>query len=148
MITYKTGSIELIDQIEKLWKAQRDFHGDVSTHFSDKFYSLQFDTRKKSLNEDGKEKFLIVAYDETPIGYCISTLDKKQSAEIFSLYVNPDYRGQQIGEKLMDTSLAWIREQHPEKIHLSVAIGNEKVMKFYEKFGFKPYTIAMEVKEN
>jgi ribosomal protein S18 acetylase RimI-like enzyme len=146
MITYKTGSIELIDEIESLWEAQRDYHGDVSTYFGDKFYSLKFDARKRSLTEEEKEKFLIIAYDENPIGYCISTVDKKKSAEIFSLYVNPKYRGQKIGEKIMDTSMAWIYEKEPSKIHLSVAIGNESVMKFYEKFGFRPFTVAMEVK--
>ncbi len=146
MITYETGGIELIDKMKEMWEAQRDYHGEVSTYFSDTFNQLDFETRKKSLVKSKKHMKLILAKDKDYIGYCISTLDAEKVGEVFSLYVKPDYRGQSIGEDLMNSSLAWMKTQNAKKIHLSVAEGNERVYKFYKKFGFYPYTTSFEMK--
>lgn len=146
MITYETGGIELIDKMKEMWEAQRDYHGEVSTYFSDTFNQLDFETRKKSLVKSKKHMKLILAKDKDYIGYCISTLDAEKVGEVFSLYVKPDYRGQSIGEDLMKSSLAWMETQNAKKIHLSVAEGNERVHKFYKKLGFYPYTTSFEMK--
>lgn len=145
MITYKIGTVDELESIKDLWEAQRDFHGEISTHFSEKFQSLDFESRRKSLSVDGKKVHLVVANDEDPIGYCISMMDAQNNGEVFSLFVKPEYRGKQIGETLMTVAMNWLHKQQPNKIHLSVAVGNEKVMSFYEKFGFKSFTISMEI---
>ncbi|MBI9014630.1 MAG: GNAT family N-acetyltransferase [Clostridiales bacterium] len=147
MITYEIGGIELIDKMKELWEAQRDYHGEVSTHFADKFYKMDFESRKKSLVKSSKKLKFVLAKDTEYIGFCISTLDSKHVGEVFSLYVNPDYRGLSIGVDLMTSSLEWMKEQNAIKIHLSVAEGNEGTYKFYEKFGFYPYTTSFEIKE-
>ena len=147
MITYETGGIELIDKLKELWEAQRDYHGEVSTHFADKFYEISFESRKKSLVKSNKKLKFVLAKDTEYIGFCISTIDSKQAGEVFSLYVKPDYRGQSIGEDLMNSSLEWMENQNVKKIQLSVAEGNESVYKFYRKFGFYPYTTSFEMKK-
>jgi len=147
MITYEIGGIELIDKMKELWEAQRDYHGEVSTHFADKFYRMSYESRKKSLVKSNKKLKLILAKDKDYIGFCISTLDSKHVGEVFSLYVRPDYRGHAIGEELMNSSLEWMKDQNAKKIHLSVAEGNETVDKFYKKFGFYPYTTSYEMKD-
>jgi len=147
MITYEIGGIELIDKMKELWEAQRDYHGEVSTHFADKFNKMSYESRKKSLVKSNKKLKLILAKDKEYIGFCISTLDSKHVGEVFSLYVKPDYRGHSIGEELMSSSLEWMKDQNAKKIHLSVAEGNETVDKFYKKFGFYPYTKSYEMKD-
>ena len=148
-ISYVHGSTELIDDIEELWIAQRDHHVDKSIHFPEYFKSLSFIERKKALLSDDKNIKFTIAKDtvtEKLIGYSISTIDKDSIGEIFSLYVNPNYRGNNIGESLMNYSLNWMERNNTKKIQLGVAVGNEEVFSFYNKFGFYPHITLMERK--
>ncbi|MPN22520.1 hypothetical protein SDC9_169903 [bioreactor metagenome] len=49
-----------------------------------------------------------------------------------------NHRGCGIGRRLMDKALSQLHEYNLKNITLSVVIGNENVLPFYEKFGFYP----------
>ena len=53
---------------------------------------------------------------------------------IGALYVLPEAQGMRVGSKLLERALAW---HGSDDVYLHVAEGNEKAIKFYEKFGFK-----------
>ena len=50
--------------------------------------------------------------------------------------VHPDFRGQGIGQKLMESALAQARTLGLEKIELQVFTANVPAMKLYKKLGF------------
>jgi GNAT superfamily N-acetyltransferase len=79
-------------------------------------------------------RHLWVAESETGIvGFC---LVRKEEAghHITALYVLPDYQGQGIGKRLMQTALAWLGADRP--VTLGVATYNTRAIAFYEQLGF------------
>jgi ribosomal protein S18 acetylase RimI-like enzyme len=65
-------------------------------------------------------------------------LPATKKIEIESLYVLADYRHCGIARELTEKSLNWLIENGCQSIELDVAVGNEEVLPFYEKFGFYP----------
>lgn len=55
--------------------------------------------------------------------------------EVYALYVLKKYQGKRIGYELMNAALAHLTE-YP-KIALWVLKGNEKAIRFYERYGFR-----------
>lgn len=145
-ISYEEISIHDVDSIKTLWLDQCAYHASISKHFSDKFKNLEFDYRKKTLMKHEIIQIIVAKHDINPIGYIISLIDQNNIGEVFSLYVQPTYRNQHIGEQLMEQSIAWLESKDLKAVQLSVAVGNEHVLNFYKKFDFYPYTILLEKK--
>ena len=57
------------------------------------------------------------------------------SGEVFSIYVLADYYGEKIGYKLMNAALEKLSAY--SKIAVWVLKGNERAIRFYERYGFK-----------
>lgn len=55
--------------------------------------------------------------------------------EVFAIYVLADYHGQKVGYTLMNAALEKLSAY--DKIAVWVLKGNEKAIRFYEKFGFR-----------
>lgn len=56
--------------------------------------------------------------------------------DLNNLYVLPEYRGQKIGQNLMDLAMIWLRQTYNvEWLFVDVANGND-VAAFYEHYGF------------
>lgn len=79
--------------------------------------------------KDGDRVIGFVGYgvyrDDTMPGY----------GEIYSLYVLADYHGRKVGYALMNAALAQLRA-YP-KVALWVLKGNERAIRFYERYGFR-----------
>jgi len=150
-IEYKQGGKELLNEIQSLWENLNEHHADKSTHFKERFKSFTFEWRigKLTENEDRKINVILVRDkdNEKNIGYCLSSVIEPYS-EIESLYINPEYRGLNIGEKLMTDSLQWINSHEVEDIMIGVAGGNEDAFGFYEKFGFYPRVTKLGIKKD
>ncbi len=148
-IEYITGSVSLLDRVEKLWKELNDHHVSVSTHFSQAFSNFAFDARKASLTGNSKESDLLVeiAADtqlNTDIGYCISSVIRENKGEIESIYVKPGYRGCDIGHTLMTRAITWLDSKNVTEQEVAVAYGNEQVFEFYARFGFLPRVTVLK----
>ena len=62
--------------------------------------------------------------------------------EVVQVYVEPNYRGQNIGEKLIRSVLEYaFRLDGIEQVQLSVIAGNQKAITLYEKLGFKTFGV-------
>ncbi|MEL6148748.1 MAG: GNAT family N-acetyltransferase [Chloroflexota bacterium] len=61
---------------------------------------------------------------------------REHTAEIISMYVAAEARGQQIGRRLMDAALAHLRGRGVEQVTLSVASGNVAARRLYRSMGF------------
>lgn len=65
-------------------------------------------------------------------------------AEIFELYVIPEYRSQGIGERLVRSFLRWARDQGAERIVVAAFAANEAALRFYRRVGFAPFEVMLE----
>ena len=57
--------------------------------------------------------------------------------EIDNILVEPEYRGQKIGNKLMGRLISIAIEEHVVNITLEVRVSNEIARNLYKKFGFR-----------
>lgn len=64
---------------------------------------------------------------------CVSRKASIQKVE--ALYINKDYYGTGLAQRLMKRALLWLDRSKP--IMLDVVSYNQRAMKYYEKFGFK-----------
>lgn len=142
-ISYIEGDQKLINEVEKLWYKLNSYHTNNSKYFKDYFEEKKFESRKEAILEkskDGKVKIDLVIDEETDknIGYCISTIDENMVGEIDSLYLENEYRGLNLGDKLMKKAIDWLEENEVNSMKIGVSVGNDKVIKFYGRYGFYP----------
>ncbi|HHT47808.1 MAG TPA: GNAT family N-acetyltransferase [Firmicutes bacterium] len=143
-----TGEMDLI---RPLWEKIKNHHVQKTVHFREYFEKKTWADRKKDLFGANNELKIIVTREKNDgaacariIGYCIASITDKSRGEIDSIYIEEEYRGCDYGSRLMEESLAWFRDNGITDIVISVAVGNEEVLKFYEKFGFKPRLYVLE----
>lgn len=152
----------LKDLCNKLMK----FQADQADMRKDILESMNFENRLAPDYASTKEKYMAVAYDEnTPVGFAFAALGtlteegvnaKPPWADTLTgksfypdgyevprkigtfklLYVEKDYRGLGIGEKLTDMAMEWLESSKADDLWVYVANGNEKVGRFYERYGF------------
>ena len=132
-----------------LWEKLNQYHAEVTTHLSDQFAELNFERRKKFLLNDGSKTQIRIDLVQDnqrgiDIGYCLSTIKPvadERVGVIESLYVEPEYRNNGIGEELMRRTLGWMEEKETSFRKLAIVVGNEKVYDFYKRFGFYPRSV-------
>lgn len=56
---------------------------------------------------------------------------------IFDIVVNPDHRRRGHGRKIVESLIAWGRENGAATAYLQVMLNNQPALKLYEKIGFK-----------
>lgn len=83
---------------------------------------------------------IIVAKDgERVIGFVGCGVYRNESlpgyGEVFSIYVLQEYQGQKVGYELMNAALE--RLSNYQKIAVWVLKGNDKAIRFYERYGFR-----------
>lgn len=90
------------------------------------------------LNEmlsDGLSKVLVYEKSDKVVGFIIAT-DLKETCDILSLVVDPDYRNQMIASNLLDYLISEL-DENLKLITLEVASKNYPALNLYEKFGFE-----------
>lgn len=70
-----------------------------------------------------------------------STFKAKPLINIHDLIVHSDWRGQGVGQRLMQAVEQEARSKGACKITLEVLTGNRTAMQSYERFGFAPYAL-------
>jgi GNAT superfamily N-acetyltransferase len=93
----------------------------------------KMEERKKRLADPNAPTWVAKDGDEV-IGFCIAS--KGDENRVGAIYLLPEYQGQGIGRKLMETALSWLGDE--KDIYIDVASYNHKAIRFYEKFGFTP----------
>ncbi len=105
---------------------------------------------------DGNFKSEIYAHPESPFGYCgyfegerlvgyISLAEsyfekQKHTADVFNLFVDPEYRGSGIARSLVDALLENAKNTgRVEKLFLSVMSQNTPALSLYRSVGFQEY---------
>lgn len=150
-IIYTELTNENIDLIKPLWQKLRDHHHELSTHFPERYLQFTFEERKEEILKKAENGILKIdtAKDENNdiyVGYCISSISKENIGEVDSIYLDEKYRSSGIGNQLMRRTLNWMDEKGVKDKKIVVAVGNEELLSFYEKFDFYPRHIILEQK--
>ena len=93
------------------------------------------------------DHFMFGAFDdETLIGitgfHRMERQRDRHRGEVVQVYVDANYRGQNVGEKLIRNVLEYaFTLDGIEQAQLSAIAGNEKAIKLYEKIGFRTFGI-------
>ena len=107
-----------------------------------------------ALLSDETRPILIAEIDSRVAGYafCILQVTKddpvlkdRRVLYIDDLCVEETRRGQGIATALYQRTLEFARQLHCDAVTLNVWCGNDSAMKFYEKSGFRPQKVGMEV---
>lgn len=132
-----------IDSIESLWNDLKHHHQQRSKYYNEYYLSNTFDKRKAKLLAKDNLAVFVAHNNGERVGFCIVSVNSCLG-EIDSLFVKPAYRERKIGEGLGAAGMSWLTERKPDSIRLSVGQGNEDVLSFYRKLGFKERATIME----
>ncbi len=98
--------------------------------------------QQRALNErDWRQRLtqrtqFVVRADHTPVGTAGCADDGDGGAELIALWVHPDWRGQGVGDLLVQAVLACAREEGHAEIGLWVTEGNHAAERLYMRHGF------------
>jgi GNAT superfamily N-acetyltransferase len=137
-----------LDLIGPLWDQLNAQHLALAPAFAHRRARRTFASRKKQLLAKAGSGGLrvdtaLAAGSDAPIAYCVASLAPDGTGEIDSLFVTEAWRGRGVGTALMGRTLDWMDRNGVGSKVLSVACGNEAAAKFYEKFGFAPYSLQL-----
>jgi GNAT superfamily N-acetyltransferase len=135
--------LDNIQLIEKLWLKNAEYHNTSSKYFSTDIQEGIFQKRLESWQHSENLKFTIAKEDETIIGYCISSAQKKIGV-IESLYVDEKYRKQGIGKALVTIHIKWFESLKCKKYSVTTVYENPIAISFYKAVGLFPKKIVME----
>jgi len=133
-----------LDLIEPLWNELKDYHHSKTIDFDDYYQSNNFAKRKAELVAKDKLVVFVASQANELIGFCVASMNNGLG-EIDSLYVSPTNRENGYGSLLIAQALEWLKSHQATAIRLSVGQGNEAVIEYYEKLGFKMRATLMEL---
>jgi ribosomal protein S18 acetylase RimI-like enzyme len=106
------------------------------------FSSTLADSARLS-EEDWRERLagraqFVVRQDGQPVGTAGCLIEPDGTAELVSMWVNPDWRGRGAGDVLVSAVLGWARRAGYPDVRLWVTIGNGAAQRLYARHGFCP----------
>ncbi|MCI8383777.1 MAG: GNAT family N-acetyltransferase [Clostridia bacterium] len=143
-ITIRELPIEKYHELENILEQQQLYHYHLNGPYSDRF--LEINAEKFKCYMEKKPAFItyIAEVNYQIIGFTSANINHHKEAFIEDLFVTENFRKQQIGHKLFRSVLTWLEKQNVKSIELHVSTGNEKVIPFYENFGFKLTGYSLE----
>lgn len=90
---------------------------------------------------DNTDNCLLIATNEDSVtGYIFVKRIESETSDIVvlidGLYVEKEYRNQGIASSLIDSALAWCKENSINAVKIKVMTNNENALKLYQKYGF------------
>jgi ribosomal protein S18 acetylase RimI-like enzyme len=97
------------------------------------------------------QAFVAKTGDGTLAGYAWVARNHNDStgqleASLLSQYVADRFRGQGLGQRLMETAEEWAGQQGLPRISLSVGVRNTLAQRLYESLGYEVETVRMSKK--
>ena len=166
-IRYSELRGESVESVRGLCERLMKFQADRARVRQDVLASMNFDNRfLPDFRASPRKKVVVACEGESPVGFSFVTVTRLSSASIAALpdwacdlggngfypadyatprnvgtfkllFVDPSYRGMDIGRQLADRSMEWLRSHDDvSDLWVYVANGNESVGRFYESYGF------------
>lgn len=148
-VSLQRGRHELVDELEPLWLSLFRHHREVGPGpFIPEDQSWP---RRRRVYEEVLEhpdSFVVVARRATrPVGYAVVAVHEgaddtwptgDRFAEVETLAVLPDERGQGLGTRLLDAVDEQLGELGITALFIAVMAGNDDALRFYERRGLYP----------
>jgi len=89
---------------------------------------------------DSVTPFVVEDGDGRPVGICGGTRnpERRATAVLISMWVDPVARGTGAGDALIAAALAWAAGQACHRLELTVLEANAAARRLYERNGFRP----------
>lgn len=125
------------DQIIQIAKSSFNHSRFFNDPYLNKNQSKEIYTNWVKNSFDKNEKFFVVAGEENKIlGFILFSLNGKSDLIIELISLDKSSQGMGIGTKLIQSVIAYSKENHLEKIKVGTQIDNIQAMNFYTKKGF------------
>ena len=115
----------------------------ASNHEGEKYY------RERLMGKDG---FVLIAEEsEEILGFISTTIHSPDTwrltkrVEVDNIFLKDAHRGKGVGKKLIHEVKKWSREIQANRIFLTAFFQNKKAIAFYEREGFIPYELTLEI---
>jgi ribosomal protein S18 acetylase RimI-like enzyme len=136
--------------MEPLWRFLYEHHSEISTGGvpflpADERWPARLTQFEQEFDAD--RALLLIAEDAKgrPIGFTFSRLEGPDDifatgpvAEVETIVVDPEHRGEGLGQRLMRETLDRLRGMGAETVKLVVVAGNEPALRLYERMGIRP----------
>lgn len=96
--------------------------------------------------------FIAEDAEEKPIGYIIGCAINKfryrkvKTGELENMFVVSQWRRKGVGGALVDALKQWLKTKKIDRLYVSAYANNEEAVHFYNKCGFKPWEVGLEMK--
>jgi len=82
---------------------------------------------------------LFALFNDEPVGIAAFYRDdqNKDSGEVIQFWVDPAHRGRLVAVKLIEGIFSWARKHDFNLLSIWVNKGNERAIRFYQKYGFE-----------
>lgn len=148
--------VERLNDLAPLWHVLYDHHNEVTPHLRDRARSFEqaWESRRRTERrwlESEPDSFVVAAQDrDRYVGYAFvrvrpgagfaeSWSVSDPLADLVTLVVLPEFRGQGIGSTLMDAVEARLREMAIADMAIGVIATNTEAIPFYERRGAVPF---------
>jgi ribosomal protein S18 acetylase RimI-like enzyme len=147
-----TTSAHDLDLLEPLWGALQAHHAEVLPTLGDRTpprsHAESWVRRREKYEGwlSDEETFILLAEGpDGPVGYAFVTVGAGYAgwrtgriAELQTLSVLPQCRGEDIGGRLLDGVWTRLEEQGVDEMAITTAVANVDSQRFYERHGFQP----------
>lgn len=141
-----------LDLLEPLWGALQAHHASILPTLGDRMPprsdAESWARRRESYERwlsDEETFFLLAEGPDGPVGYAFVTVGAGYAgwrtgrlAELQTLSVLPQYRGEDIGGRLLDGVWSRLEERGVDEMAITTALANVDSHRFYERRGFQP----------
>lgn len=147
-----SASASDLDLLEPLWGALQAHHAAVLPNLGDRTpprshaesWAQRRERYERWLSDD--ETFILLAEGpDGPVGYAFVTVGAGYAgwrtgrlAELQTLSVLPQYRGEDIGGGLLAGVWSRLEEREVDEMAITTALANVDSHRFYERHGFQP----------
>ena len=124
----------------RLQSLQDSPHAFASTFESESKHSCgDWQNKIQTALGSGRNHIFLAEYDGINCGliWCRLSEVDLNLAEIFQMWVNPDFRNLNIGQELMKAAINCANQNGANRIQLEVAVTNQPIILFYQKQGFQ-----------
>lgn len=103
----------------------------------------------RELMADPQALLLVAAVDGEVVGHLVGAFEEPSymwtvsRAELVSMYVRTELRGQGIGGSLVDAFAEWAKDRGAARLHVSAYAANEGALRLYRSHGFAPLSIQL-----
>ena len=129
--------------IQPMWEELNKLHGQLSTHFNEHFKSFTFQNRMNETDQKDAIAVFVIKEGSKLGGYCMASVECG-IGEVDSIYIKPEYRGNKMGVCLIEKVETWLKSKEVTKIQISIVEGNEAVLDFYNRQGYRHKTTVVE----